>query len=170
MRYGTKLALRSLGRRVLDSTPSSTIVDDALAELVAATAPELLALHGVGVDTAAILLVAAGDNPERIRSEAAWAHLCGVAPIPASIGQDHGRHPAQRRRQPPGQPRALADRDDPHEQRPPHPPLRRNADVEEGLTKREIIRVLKRYVARETWRHLPHADHDLERRPGPITA
>ena len=48
-----------------------------------APAPGLLAVYGVGADTAAILLVAAGDNAARLRSEAAWAHLCGVAPIPA---------------------------------------------------------------------------------------
>jgi transposase len=52
-----------------------------------ATAPGLVALHGVGIDTAATLLVTAGDNPERLRSEAAWAHLCGVAPIEASSGK-----------------------------------------------------------------------------------
>jgi transposase len=51
---------------------------------VTARAPGLLALHGVGPDTAALLLVAAGDHPERLRSEAAWAHLCAAAPIPAS--------------------------------------------------------------------------------------
>ena len=51
------------------------------------TALELLALYGVGVDSAASLLVTAGDNPERIRSESSWAHLCGVAPIHASSGK-----------------------------------------------------------------------------------
>jgi transposase len=50
-------------------------------------APSLLEVHGVGFDVAAKLLIAAGDNPHRIRSEAAWAHLCGVAPIPASSGK-----------------------------------------------------------------------------------
>ena len=60
--------------------------------LVRTTAPQLLELYGVGVDTAAILLVAAGDNAARIRSEAAWAHLCGVAPIPA-FRQDEPRPP-----------------------------------------------------------------------------
>ena len=52
-----------------------------------ARAPALLALHGVGPDTAAMLLIAAGDHPERLRSEAAWAHLCAAAPIPASSGK-----------------------------------------------------------------------------------
>jgi len=54
---------------------------------VTATAPSTLELFGVGIDTAAALLVAAGDNPERLRSEAAWAHLRGVAPIQASSGR-----------------------------------------------------------------------------------
>ena len=55
-----------------------------LADLVKATAPSLLDLSGVGTHTAALLLVAAGDNAARITSEAAFAHLCGVAPIHAS--------------------------------------------------------------------------------------
>ena len=52
-----------------------------------ARAPGLLALYGVGPNTAALLLIAAGDHPGRLRSEAAWAHLCGSAPIPASSGK-----------------------------------------------------------------------------------
>jgi transposase len=67
-------------------TPTKPI-STACADLVADTAPELLALHGVGIDTAAALLVSAGGTPGRIRSEAARAHLCGVAPIEAFIGQ-----------------------------------------------------------------------------------
>ena len=52
-----------------------------------AHAPGLLALYGIGPHTAALLLIAAGDHPERLRSEAAWAHLCAAAPIPASSGK-----------------------------------------------------------------------------------
>ena len=55
--------------------------------LVTARAPGLLARYGVGPHTAAMLLIAAGDHPERLRPEAAWAHLCAAAPIPASSGQ-----------------------------------------------------------------------------------
>jgi transposase len=55
---------------------------------VTEVAPSLLALKGVGTEIAASLLIAAGDNPERLRGEAAFAHLCGVAPIPASSHQD----------------------------------------------------------------------------------
>jgi transposase len=66
-------------------------IDLQLQALVSAAAPTLLALPGVGVDTAGQLLVTAGDNPQRLRGEAAFAHLCGVAPIPASSGRTH-RH------------------------------------------------------------------------------
>ena len=52
-----------------------------------ARAPGLLAIYGAGPRTAALLLIAAGDHPGRLRSEAAWAHLCGAAPIPASSGK-----------------------------------------------------------------------------------
>ena len=72
----TKLAMRTLGRRVLAIETDNIELDTLLADLVETTAGGLLAVQGVGVDTAAILLVAAGDNPERIRSEAAWAPLC----------------------------------------------------------------------------------------------
>ena len=65
--------------------------------------PELVAMEGVGTDTAASLLIAAGDNPERLKNEAAFAHLCGVAPIPASSGKSvrhrlnrHGNRDANR--------------------------------------------------------------------------
>lgn len=62
-----------------------------LTKLVAAQAPKLLANHGVGPDTAAALLIAVGDNPDRLRSEAAFAALCGASPVPASSGQTN-RH------------------------------------------------------------------------------
>ena len=58
-----------------------------LTGLIAQTAPSLLALHGLGTDTAASLLVAAGDNPERLGSEGSWAHLCGTTPLPANSGK-----------------------------------------------------------------------------------
>jgi transposase len=62
-------------------------LEEQIAWLVSKAAPDLLALKGLSTDTAAVLLVAAGDNPERLRSEAAFANLCGVAPIPASSGK-----------------------------------------------------------------------------------
>jgi transposase len=83
----TKTAIRLLGRRVLALDEEKARIDALLSELVTKTAPELLRLHGAGIDTAATLLVTAGDNPGRLRPEAAWAHLCGTAPIPASSGK-----------------------------------------------------------------------------------
>jgi transposase len=80
-------ALRILGRRVLALDEEKARIDALLTKLVTQTAPQLLTLHGVGIDTAATLLVTAGDNPGRLRSEAAWAHRCGTAPIPAFSGK-----------------------------------------------------------------------------------
>ncbi len=85
--YHTRIALRELGRRAEFLDSQIERLDDLIGPLVTGHAPGLLALHGVGSDTAAILLIAAGDHPERLRSEAAWAHLCAVAPIPASSGK-----------------------------------------------------------------------------------
>ena len=149
----TKTALRILGRRVLDLDAEIATIDALLAPLVAKTAPSLLEVHGVGVNTAATLLVAAGDNPERLRSEAAWAHLCGVAPIPASSGKvtrwrlnrggDRQANSALwviviTRMSSDARTRAYVAR-----------------RLEEGRSKPEIIRILKRYVAREVFHHFP---------------
>ncbi len=57
-----------------------------LTPLITEAAPELFELYGVGLDTAASLLVTAGDNPDRIGSEGSWAHLCGTTPLPANSG------------------------------------------------------------------------------------
>src|SRR5262249_35621736 len=74
-------AARGVPRRPAERLDALTV------PLVTARAPGLLSLYGVGHDTAAKLLIAAGDHPERLRSEAAWAHLCATAPIPASSGK-----------------------------------------------------------------------------------
>jgi transposase len=87
----TKATLRILARRWQQLQAELTQLDRQLQDLVSAAAPTLLALPGVGVDTAGQLLVTAGDNPQRLRGEAAFAHLCGVSPIPASSGRTH-RH------------------------------------------------------------------------------
>ena len=84
--YATRIALRSLARRVQHLTAEITQCRSLLRPLVEATAPGLLGLYGVGVEVAATLLVAAGDNPGRIKSEAAFAHMCGAAPLEASAG------------------------------------------------------------------------------------
>src|SRR5258708_6769748 len=85
--YATRMALRELGRRTQFLDAQLERLDELIVPLVTARAAGLLALFGVGPDTAAMLLVAAGDHPERLRSEAAWAHLCAAAPIPASSGK-----------------------------------------------------------------------------------
>jgi len=149
----TKFAMRELARRIRDLNDQRARLDDQLDVLVATLAPELVAKRGVGTDTAGAILVACGDNPHRVRSEAAFAHLCGVAPIEASSGNTT-RHRLDR----------AGDRQanqalwrivmvrltcDP-----------RTRDyvqrrITDGKTKREAIRCLKRYVAREIYQVLP---------------
>jgi transposase len=151
--FATKTAMRTLGRRVAVLDQEKADLDDLLGELVAKTAPELLALHGVGIVTAAALLVAAGDNPARLRSEAAWAHLCGVAPLEASSGKV-----VRRRLNRGGDRQANAALWRIAMVRMSSDPRTRDyvaRRVEEGRSKLEIIRMLKRYVAREVYRHLP---------------
>lgn len=83
----TKTALRRLARRHQQLSEEIAQTDNELDQLVHRVAPALLALPGVGPEVAGQVLTSAGDNPNRITSEAAIAHLCGVAPIPASSGR-----------------------------------------------------------------------------------
>lgn len=84
----TKTALRSIARRFQHLDDEIAELDIQLKDLVTATAPpQLLARKGVGIDVAGQLLVTAGDNPDRLRSPAAFAHLCGAAPIPVASGR-----------------------------------------------------------------------------------
>lgn len=83
----TKTALRALARRWQALQAEIDDLDVQLIPLVTAAAPELLALPGVGVETAGQLLVTAGDNRDRLRSEASFARLCGAAPVPVSSGR-----------------------------------------------------------------------------------
>jgi transposase len=135
IRYHTLLSLRELGRRVAFPGGQLQRLDALIVPLVTARAPGLLALYGVSHGTAARLLIAARDHPGRLRSEAAWAHLCATAPIPASSGKVT-RHRPQPRRRPPGQPRPVPDRHHPDELPPAHPRLHRPAQqgrpVQEG--------------------------------------
>ena len=151
--YATKLALQSLGRRVVDLDTTTQRLDAQIEQLVRATAPTLVAVDGVGIDTAAILLVAAGDNPERIRSEAAFAHLCGVAPIEASSGKTvrHRLNRGGNRQANHALWRIVFTRMSTDARTRTYVARR----VEQGRSKPEIIRILKRYVAREIYKHLP---------------
>ena len=150
--YATKVSLQTLGRRVLALEVDDTRMDALLAELVIATAPSLLEIYGVGIDTAAILLVTAGDNPERIRSESAWAHLCGVAPVPASSGKvtRYRLNRSGNRQANHALWRIVFTRMSGDERTRKYVARR----VAEGKTIREVMRVLKRYVARELYPHL----------------
>lgn len=138
-----------LARRIRALQDEVKDLDDDLRPLIEATAPTLLGLHGVGLDVAARLLATAGDNPDRLRSEAAFAHLCGVAPIPASSGKTQ-RHRLNRG----------GDRSANHalwriamvrlryDDRTRAYKARRAA---EQKTDKEILRCLKRYIAREVY-------------------
>ena len=148
----TKFALRSVARRYQRLSEEISELDEQLDRLVAEAAPELVAMEGVGTDTAASLLIAAGDNPERLKSEAAFAHLCGVAPIPASSGKSvhhrlnrHGNRDANRALY------VIALCRMSREERTRAYVAKRTT---EGKTKKEIIRCLKRYIAREVYRIL----------------
>jgi transposase len=148
----TKFALRELARRVQSLDTEIGRVNAVLAPLVAKTAPGLVARHGIGTDTAATLLVTAGDNPDRLRSEASFAHLCGTAPIDASSGLIKRKrlNPRGDRLANEALWRIVLVRMS-TEPRTRAYVARRTL---EGRSKREIMRCLKRYVAREIFRDL----------------
>jgi transposase len=154
----TTLALRSLARRHQQLSTEIRELDKLIEPLVETINPRLLAVFGVGPDTAGQLLVTTGANPDRITSEAAFAMLCGVAPLPASSGRTH-RHRLNRG----GDRQANAALYRIVLTRLRHDPATRayaQRRTAEGKTKKEIIRCLKRYVARELYRIL--TSNDLE--------
>jgi len=148
----TRHALRHLARRHQRLSQELQDLDELLDPLVQGAAPALLSIKGVGPEVAGAILVAAGDNPTRLRSESAFANLCGVAPHEASSGRTI-RHRLSR----------CGDRAANHalwrivmvrmtcDDRTRAYIARRTA---QGLTKRETIRCLKRYDAREIYRAL----------------
>jgi transposase len=132
--YSVRVALRELGRRVEFLDAQVGRLEELIVPLVTARAPALLSLYGVGPDTAALLLVAAGDHPERLRSEAAWAHMCAVAPIPASSGKTR-RHRLNRggnREANHALWRIVITRMNAHPETRLHPAAHRRGTVEEG--------------------------------------
>lgn len=145
----TKAALRALGRRIEALDEEVRLADRRLRAVTTQAAPRTTALFGVGIEVAGQLLVTAGDNPQRLRSEAAFAHLCAAAPIPASFGRTD-RHRLNR-----GGDRAannalymtVVTRMRYHE------PTQANVArrTAQGLSKRDIIRCLKRYVVRDVF-------------------
>ena len=151
-----KLVLRSLARRHKQLSQEIEEIKAELANLTEEIAPALLDECGVGPDTAATLLITTGDNPERLKSEAAFAALCGVNPVPASSGKTN-RHRLNR-----GGDRSAncalyrivivrLRHDDCTKEY-----MERR--ISEGMTKSEVIRCLKRYVAREIFPILKKPD------------
>lgn len=146
--------LGALARRWLDLHEEIKEHSRHLKKLTKTAAPELVAAFGIGPDIAAEMLITAGDNNDRIRSDAALAKLCGACPIPTGSGKTSGRHRLNRggnRQANAALYRAIIVR------MRWHPPTiayveRRTA---EGLSKKEIIRCLKRFLAREVYRLLP---------------
>ncbi len=150
----TKASLSSLAHRIDALGRELAELDARIEALLIATVPDLLELFGVGPDTAAALVMTAGDNPERLHSEAAWAHLCGVSPIPKGSGKNSGRvkaHDGGDRQANSALWRIVMVRiaHDPETQ------LYYERRIKEGKTSHEVIRILKRYVAREVYRYLP---------------
>jgi transposase len=152
-----KFTLRDLARRWKALDVEVKELSRQIKELVEHVAPELVELFGVSTELAGQFLVTAGDNSERIRNEAAFAKLCGVSPKPASSGRTNGRHRLNR-----GGDRAANSalyivtivRLRHHEATRDYV-ARRTA---EGLSKREIIRCLKRYISREVFAALPRSE------------
>ncbi|MDT0430051.1 IS110 family RNA-guided transposase [Streptomyces salyersiae] len=149
---GVLAALKSLARRVMDLTAEHDTLTRALNTEVTTVNPGLRAAYGVGPDTAAQLLITAGGNPERMRTEASFAALCGAAPVPASSGRTN-RHRLSR-----GGDRAanaalyrIALTRMSGDARTRTYVIRQTAA---GRTKKEIIRMLKRAIAREIFRCL----------------
>jgi transposase len=149
-----KTALRDLARRWKALDDEIKTLNKQIHQLVTLAAPELVELFGVGVELAGQFLVTAGDNADRLRNEAAFAKLCGVAPQPASSGRTTGRHRLSR----------SGDRAANSAlyvvtivRMRHHAPTRAYVErrTAEGLSKREIIRCLKRYIAREVFVALP---------------
>jgi len=145
----TAMALGAIAQRVQNLNEQIRLLERHLAALVKRTAPKTLALLGVGPVNAAELLIATGQNIDRIHGEAAFAHLCGVAPVPASSGKterhrlNHGGNRAANKALYMITVVRLR-----YCQRTRDYHTRRTAN---GKSKQEIIRSLKRYIAREVY-------------------
>lgn len=149
--------LRMLAKRHQYLTTQTEDLEQQLRDLVATVNPTLISARGVGPITAAQLLITAGANPDRLRTEASFAALCGVAPVQASSGKTR-RHRLSR-----GGDRAancalhtIALSRLQHDARTREWADRQRARGKQGL---ELLRILKRAIAREVRHHLldPHA-------------
>jgi transposase len=160
----TRWALKELARRIGFLDEQTGRLEARISELTAEVSPALIGLSGVGPHVAAQLLAAAGDNPQRMRSEAAFAKLCGACPIPASSGKTDGRHRLNRG----GDRRANNALFTIVLVRMGHDPATRAyvaRRITEGKTRKEIMRCLKRFVAREVFQALINPPDDLPTGP-----
>lgn len=156
-----RIALKSLGRRYLELHDEIADLDVMIAALVDELAPDLVARNAIGYESAAQLLLTAGDNSGRLESEASFAALCGVSPVPASSGKVT-RHRLNR-----GGDRAANSalhiiaigrlRTDPRTK------AYIAKRVNEGHSKLEAIRCLKRYIAREVFYIIRHRNREINR-------
>jgi transposase len=161
-----RITLKSLGRRYLELHDEIADLDTMIVAIVDELAPALVARNSIGHETAAQLLLTAGDNVQRLRSEASFAALCGVSPVPASSGKTT-RHRLSR-----GGDRAANSalhiiaigrlRTDPRTQ------TYVAKRITEGHSKLEAIRCLKRYIAREVFSLIKQRSQ--ERHPAPTAA
>jgi transposase len=152
------LALHTLAARHQALTAEISSLTTQLDRLTAKAAPKLVALFGIGQDSAGALLVAAGDNPDRLRSDAAFSMLCGASPIQASSGKTT-RHRLNRggdRQANAALYRIVMVRLCYHPATKDYTARR----LKQGKSKKEIIRCLKRYVAREVFAVLHQMGHD----------
>jgi transposase len=149
----TKTALRILARQRQNLSLDAKQLTIQLRDLTEQANPGLLQLPGVGPDTAAALLTAAGDNPQRLTSSASFAALCGASPIEASSGKSQGRrlNRGGNRQANSALYRIVVVRMS-HKHQPTLDYIERR--TAQGLSKRDIIRCLKRYVAREVFQQL----------------
>lgn len=150
-----KHVLRTLSRRWLLLNEEAKSLSSMIHDLVKKAVPQLVNAYGISTHIAAEILIVVGDNPERIKSEAALANLAGVSPIPASSGMTSGRYRINRgghRQLNAAIYRAAIVRMRSHEPTKAYI-VRRTA---EGKTRRDIIRCLKRYIIREIYRLLMH--------------
>lgn len=157
----TLMTLKRMGARHRFLSEEIDETDAALAAIVSTYAPELLDVNGVGTVVASQLLVTFGDNPERMSSEGAFAALAGVAPVPASSGKTR-RHRLSRggdRQANSSLYRIVVVRMSTDARTRAYVAKR----TEDGLSKKDIIRCLKRYVAREIFHVMQNP------RPAPLT-
>jgi transposase len=149
----TKQAMASLARRYQRLQAEITELDAALDALVDRVAPApFVAAQGVGVQVAATLLTTVGDNPHRLRSDGCFAALCGASPVDASSGKQrrHRLNQGGDRQANSALWRIVFVRMS-HDPRTKAYVAKRTA---EGKTTKEIMRCLKRYVAREVYKTL----------------